>query len=236
MNLEICVDTMEAATIAADVGVARIELCAALSEGGITPSYGFMKQAGLLSISSHAMIRPRAGGFVYSPIELEAMHHDIIAAKEAGMDGVVFGVLNDNSTLNLPALRKLIKLAQPLAVTLHRAFDMTPDPLLALEQAVDLGFQRILTSGLCETAVEGMDTISELVLAADGRITIMPGSGINTENVSQIVQQTSVKDVHSSCAAVKVPSDYFGFDGSAPIKMTDRETVDRMLRVLEGLD
>lgn len=236
MKLEICVDTIEAATIAAEAGVARIELCSALSDGGLTPSYGVMKQAGMLPVSCHAMIRPRAQGFVYSATELESMHHDISAAKEAGMDGVVFGVLNKDSTLNLPALRSLIKAAQPLEVTLHRAIDMTPDPLEALEQAIELDFQRILTSGQRETAFEGMETIASMVSLADGRITIMPGSGINTRNVSQIVRQTSVKDVHSSCAAIKKPSDHFGFSDSDPIKMTDRAAVDEMLNVLGQLD
>lgn len=236
MKLEICVDTIDAATIAAVAGASRIELCSALSDGGLTPSYGVMMQASKLSISCHAMIRPRGQGFIYSDVELLAMQHDISAAKNAGMDGVVIGVLNEDLTLNVTAMQKLIETAQPLEVTLHRAIDMTPDPIHALEQAIDLGFQRILTSGQCETAFEGIDTIAKLVAAADGRITIMPGSGINTENVVEIVRHTSVKDIHSSCATVSNPSDYFGFDDQPTIKMTDRETVEKMLRLLEHLD
>jgi copper homeostasis protein len=232
MKLEICVDTVAATTLAARAGVARIELCAALSEGGLTPSQGLMKVAAGLSVESHAMIRPRAGGFIYSSEEVAAMLDDIAAAKEAGLAGVVFGALTRDGALDLPILSELIAAARPLEVTLHRAIDMTQDPFLALEQAIDLGFQRILTSGQKETALEGVSVIAKLVAQAGGRIEIMAGSGINVENVEEIIQKTGISDVHSSCATLNEPPDYFGFDGACPVKSTDRATIDKMHEVL----
>lgn len=235
MKLEICVDTVAAATVAAQAGVARIELCAALSEGGLTPSLGLMKAAANLPVASHAMIRPRAGGFVYSDAEIKVMLEDIAAAKQVGLAGVVFGVLTSDGALDLPVLQQLVQAAHPLEVTLHRAIDMTEDPFLALEQAITLGFRRVLTSGPYESALEGAEVIAKLVTRANGRIEIMAGSGIGPQNVLEIQALTGVQDIHSSCATLKNPPDHFGFDGAHPVKTTDRATIDKMLSLLARL-
>lgn len=228
MKLEVCVDTVDAATIAANAGADRIEVCAALSEGGLTPSYGVMKQVRKLSVSSHVMIRPRAGGFNYSPVEIDTMQQDIALVKKLGLDGVVFGVLDASGGLNIAALKILAEAAYPLETTLHRAIDMVSDPLLALDQAIDLEIHRILTSGQNETAFDGKVNIANMVHHAAGRISVMAGSGINTKNVAQIVRETSVRDVHSSCTSFRMPKDHFGFSAPLPERITDFDTVRAM--------
>ena len=202
VKLEVCVDTLEGALAASQAGAHRIELCAALSEGGLTPSVGFMAAAAQLDTPVYNMIRPRAGGFCYSQSELEIMKRDIEASAKAGCDGVVFGVLLPDGQLDTVAMAGLLR-ASALPATLHRAFDCVPDPFMALEQAIELGFERILTSGGQPSAPEGLSLISALVKRAAGRIVIMPGAGVNAENVGEIVRRTGVTEVHSSCASLQ---------------------------------
>ncbi len=229
-GLEICVDTIECALTASAAGASRIELCAALSEGGLTPSNGLMLAGANLPVPVYAMIRPRAGGFVYSDAEITVMQQDIDAAKSAGLAGVVFGVLNRAGGLNLVVNKELIARAAPLKCTLHRAIDTVPDALQAMEQAIDLGFERILTSGQQPSAAQGVALIADLVKAARGRISIMPGAGVRADNVAEIVQITGVSEVHSSCSTSVTGAGMFD---SAPRSITDAPKVDAMLRALK---
>lgn len=199
IKLEICVDTIEGAEIAADAGADRIELCSALGVGGLTPSFGLMQAAAALPVPSYAMIRPRAGNFTYSEAEAEIMKSDIVAAGEAGLAGVVIGAVTPEGALDKRTLASLLK--TPLKATLHRAFDVVADPFAALEDAIALGFERILTSGQKNKAPDGVGLIAELVVAAGSRISIMPGGGLNATNVGGVIARTGVREVHASCAA-----------------------------------
>lgn len=202
MTIEIVVYNIESAMNAQKGGADRIELCDNPAEGGTTPSFGTMeivRQA--LSIDVFAMIRPRGGDFMYSAYEYHAMKRDIEMCKRASLDGVVFGILNPDGTIDKGRCRKLLEAARPMKVTFHRAFDMTRDPFEALEDCIEAGFDRVLTAGQQAVASKGTALIAELVKRANGRIAIMPGSGINEETVERIVKETGVKEVHFSATA-----------------------------------
>jgi len=200
MILEVCVDTVDGLEAAISGGADRIELCSALALGGLTPSAGLMKIATQKNIACFAMIRPRAGDFVYSSSELDCMIRDIDIAKEAGLDGVVLGASLPNGELDGSALERLVSHADGMGKTLHRAFDLVPDLSDAIEVAVELGFDRILTSGRAKTVIQGLDDLKLAVELADGRISIMPGSGISAETVDAILSAFRVKEVHASCS------------------------------------
>lgn len=198
VRLEVPVDSLESALAARDGGADRIELCGALSEGGLTPSLGLIEAARAhLSIPIHVMIRPRAGDFCYSELELVAMRRDVQLAQNAGCNGVVFGFLNTDGSIDADRTKLLLDAARPLSVTFHRAFDLTPDPLEALQTLIELGADRVLTSGQAGAALEGVDLISELVKAARGRIIVMPGGGVE-QGLEEIVQKSGVREVHLS--------------------------------------
>jgi copper homeostasis protein len=194
---EVCVDSIESAMAAEDGGADRVELCSDLLEGGLTPSFGMLKVAReMLHLKIMVMVRPRGGDFCYTEAEFHAMQHDVAAAKKAGAHGVVFGVLDPDGTIDLDRTRKLIEAARPLPVTFHRAFDMTRDPFEALDALIDLGANRVLTSGQEATVVEGLDLIAELVQRAAGRIIVMPGGGVTDRNTAKIVEATGVTEIH----------------------------------------
>lgn len=196
--MEVCIDTIQSALNAAAGGASRIELCSALSEGGLTPSIGFLlKVKQLVHIPIFVMLRPRRGNFVYTDHEICIMKHDALALKNAGADGFVFGILNSNGTINEPTCRSLLDAVHPLPVTFHRAFDVVRDPLSSLQTLIHLGFHRLLTSGQKSRAQDGLDLISKLVEVARGRIIIMPGSGVDASNVAKIMS-AGVKEVHAS--------------------------------------
>jgi copper homeostasis protein len=168
-----------------------------LNEGGTTPSAGTIELARKkISIGLHVMIRPRAGDFCYSDLEFELMKRDIQVAKDLRADGVVLGILNRDGTVDVARMRELVHLARPMNVTFHRAFDESADPFAALEQIIGLGIDRILTSGGRHSAYDGMARIRDLVNNSRGRITIMAGSGITFQNVTAIISETRVKDIH----------------------------------------
>jgi copper homeostasis protein len=195
--LEICVDSVESA-IAAQLGEAnRVELCDNLVEGGTTPSAGTIALARKnLDIDLNVIIRPRGGDFCYSDIEFEIMQYDVERAKQLGANGVVIGLLNEDGSVDRERTAALVDLARPLSVTFHRAFDMSRDPFVALEALIDLGLDRVLTSGQENSVLEGLDLITELVRRANNRIIVMPGGGITVRNVKKIVAQSGVKEVH----------------------------------------
>jgi copper homeostasis protein len=196
--LEVCVDSVESAIAAQKGGAGRIELCANIASGGITPSAGMITAVRTcLSIGLHVMIRPRGGDFCYSPAEFSVMQRDIIAAKKFGADGVVFGILNSSGSVDVGRTRSLANLAHPLSVTFHRAFDAATDPLRALEEIISIGINRILTSGQAATAVKGVGLIGKLIRQAGPRIIIMPGSGVTEKNVQSIIGRAAVSEIHS---------------------------------------
>ncbi len=189
MILEICVDSFQSAKNAELGGADRIELCAALSEDGLTPSLGFAKLCvKLLSLEVYPMVRPRQGDFVYSKEELQIMIEDIRRFKAIGVHGIVVGVLQKNGRIHEVAMRRMINAARPLPVTFHRAFDHTPDPIKALDTLIDLKIDRVLTSGQQPTAMEGIDVLAQLVKHASQRIIIMPGSGVRSSNISDLLK------------------------------------------------
>jgi copper homeostasis protein len=197
--VEVCVDSAASAIAAERGGAARLELCGSLIEGGITPSAGLLEMTrAAVSVSLQVMIRPRGGDFCYDPDEFEIMRHDIAIAKRLGANGVVFGILDVNGNVDIARTRTLAEFAHPLEVTFHRAFDMSADLLLALEDICSAGADRILTSGGKSSSLLGRARIAQLIKNARGRVGIMPGGGIKPGNVRRLVDQTGAKQVHVS--------------------------------------
>lgn len=194
---EACIDSVEAAIAAQEGGADRVELCANLLEGGTTPSAGTIQLARRsIDIGLNVMIRPRAGDFCYSAVEFEAMKLDVEFSKTVGADGVVFGMLNEDGSVDVERTGALVELARPMSVTFHRAFDMSRDPYEAMEDLIGLGIDRILTSGQEVSALEGLDLIADLVQQAGERIIVMPGGGITERNIKKIIEQSGAKEVH----------------------------------------
>ena len=202
--IEICANSAQSCVEAEAGGAKRVELCAAIPEGGTTPSYGEIRMAQALTsaIDINIIIRPRGGDFLYTQAEVQSMLYDIEMAKELGIHGVVFGCLTKKGDIDISLMKRLIDAADTLSVTCHRAFDVCRDPLTALEQLIDLGCDRILTSGQQATAVEGIPMIARLVDRAAGRIIIMPGSGVRETNIAQIEAETGATEFHTSARGV----------------------------------
>lgn len=203
MLLEIAVFNLESALLAAEAGADRLELCENPLEGGTTPSYGTLHRVrSLVSIPVFTIIRPRGGDFLYSAREIEVMKKDIALCKELGFEGVVFGLLNQDGSINAAVTRELAALAYPMDITFHRAFDRVKDPMGSMEILIDLGCQRILTSGQKPNAWEGRELIRDLVIASENRICILPGSGIRSNNHQKLIQFTGVTEIHSSARKI----------------------------------
>ena len=204
--LEICTDSVLSSVEAQRAGAVRVELCAALFEGGLTPSAGLISLTRQqISIGLHVLIRPRGGDFCYSDLEFEIMLRDIALAKEAGCDAVVIGILNADGTIDTERTAILITAARPMSVTFHRAFDMVPEPFIALQELINLGIDRLLTSGQEKSVLEGSELIAQLVQQAAGKIVIMPGGGITERNIARISRETGAPEFHLS-ARKKQPS------------------------------
>ena len=198
MLLELCVDSYESAKIAAEHGADRLELCANLLIGGTSPSPFLIEAVQDLGVPVRVLLRPRFGDFLYTSMELELLHREVESCRSLGVDGVVLGVLTADGRLDREALASLIDAAGPLHKTLHRAFDVCRDPFAALEDAVDLGFDTILTSGQQATALEGADLLAQLHTAANGRITLMAGSGVSLQSLPQLLEKTPLTAFHMS--------------------------------------
>ena len=204
MICEVVVYNIESALRAQEGGADRIELCDNSAEGGTTPSFAMIEQVRQnISMDVYVMLRPRGGDFCYNNYEFHIMKRDLSQCQRLSVDGLVFGILNPNGTIDKKRCAELIKTTRPLKVTCHRAFDMTRDPFEAMEDCIEIGFDRILTSGRRTKAMEGSDLIAELVKKASGRIAIMAGSGVNVETVSEIVKRTAVKEIHFSAASFR---------------------------------
>ncbi|HEV7308219.1 copper homeostasis protein CutC [Ensifer sp.] len=231
IKLEVCVDDADGLYAAIDGGADRIELCAALSVGGLTPAPGLIALAGPPAVPVYAMIRPRPGDFVFSAADLDAMRRDIDAVRAAGLAGVVLGASLADGRLDAAMLTKLTGHAAGLGMTLHRAFDLVADFSEAMEIAVELGFERILTSGGAKSAPQAADRLSEIVDLAKGRLSIMPGSGVTLETVDALLDCVAVGEVHSSCSRGEPAHDQrlidMGFV-SADRRRTDAATVRAM--------
>ncbi len=203
-TFEICANSVDSCVAAQKGGAQRVELCAGMPEGGTTPSYGTIKWARKsIDIRLHVIIRPRGGDFLYTPLELDMMEEDIRIAKDLGADGVVFGCLLPDGQLDLPAMSRLKKAAGNLSVTCHRAFDYVKNPSEALEQLIDLGVDRVLTSGQQPTALQGASLLGELVRQAKKRIIIMPGCGVNAGNIRELADITHAEEFHFSAREIQ---------------------------------
>jgi copper homeostasis protein len=202
VQVEICVGDVASAIAAESGGADRIELCDNLLVGGTTPSAGTIAEScRRLRIPVYVLIRPRAGDFIYSQSEIAVMRHDIELVKTMGAAGVVLGVLTRDSMIDHDKTAELIALARPMFVTFHKAFDQTPDALEALDVLMTLGVERVLTSGGRPTAVEGIETLVQLVDHAGGKISVMAGGQLNTSNLETVVRQSQVNEVHLGSAA-----------------------------------
>ena len=198
-RFEICANSVASCIAAQEGGADRVELCSGIPEGGTTPSFGMIRKArASIDIALNVIIRPRGGDFLYTSDELEEMVHDIKAAKELGADGLVFGCLTKEGNVDKEAMSILMEAAGGLPVTFHRAFDHTADPMQALEDIISLGCTRILTSGCRPSAIQGAGLLAELVKAAANRIIIMPGCGVNENNIAEIARLSGAREFHFS--------------------------------------
>lgn len=198
-KLEIACFNLESALIAQKSGADRIELCANMSVGGTTPSIEIIEQTKQnLTIDLYVMIRPRGGNFIYSNEEFQQMKDSILQIKKIGINGFVFGILNEDETINIEQNTELINLAKPFSCTFHRAFDEVENYKTALEDVISCGFSTILTSGTFPNVMEGKEVLKNLVLQAEKRITIMPGGGLRSSNISELNEITNANWYHSS--------------------------------------
>ncbi len=197
--LEIAVFSVQSALDAIQAGAHRIELCENPNEGGTTPSYGsLVAMSKQQTVPVFPIIRPRGGDFLYTDTEFQIMQQDVIVAKELGFKGVVIGLLNSDGSIDKIRTAELVSLAKPMQVSFHRAFDRCIDPMQGLEDIIATGCHRILTSGQVPNVANALPLIKQLVVQANGRIVIMPGSGVRANNISEIIQQTGVVEIHSS--------------------------------------
>ena len=205
--VEICSGSLNSAIAAFKGGAHRIELCDNLYEGGTTPSYGCLKKAGeLIDIPVNVLIRPRGGDFCYNANELAVMKEDILLCKDLEMNGVVIGMLREDGKIAVDKVAELTELARPLSVTFHRAFDMVTDPISSLEELISIGIDRILTSGQKESAVLGTELIKKLIDKAGRDIIILPGGGLNVENIKDFANDVGASEYHATCrSAVTSP-------------------------------
>ncbi len=207
MTLEICASNYQSAINAQEAGAQRIELCQELAIGGITPSHGLLKQVlDTLSIPVFVLIRPRSGNFTYSEAEFDIMKQNIQLCKDLGASGIISGVLNLDNTIDIERTKELVELSNPLPFTFHRAFDWTPKPVKAMYSLMEIGVERILTSGQQTSAEKGLELLIKLKDKAQNRITILPGGGINSTNAS-LFKSNGFNEIHASASTIKAISE-----------------------------
>ncbi len=204
--LEVCAFNIQSCIIAEKAGAARVELCDNPVEGGTTPGYGTIRQTReKIAIELYPIIRPRAGDYFYDDNEFAIMHKDILLCKELGCEGISTGVQLQNGEIDTDRLKRIVEWAYPMGVTCNRVFDNAPDPLKALEEIINCGCERILTSGQQPAAPEGSKLLAVLVQQAAERIIIMPGAGIRASNIEKLIMETGAKEFHTS-ARKTIPS------------------------------
>jgi copper homeostasis protein len=231
--LEVAVETPDDAFAADQGGADRLELCAALDLGGLTPSLGSLVQVRKFAQKPICvMIRPRGGDFVYSPAEIDIMIYDVARFRELQPAGFVFGVLEKDGTINLEACLKLLKEAGGIPCTFHRAFDRTPKLTDSLNELIGMGFKRILTSGQADTAEQGLKKLAELVELAEGKLSIIACGKVRAENVARLVKFTKVQEVHGSFAEPVPPQLGVGHRGYAVRSQTSRQGVQAAREIL----
>ncbi|MGF1765164.1 copper homeostasis protein CutC [Aliivibrio kagoshimensis] len=240
--VEVCVDNIESLHTAIEAGAKRIELCSALSVGGITPNWAFANYAVKNSpVPIYSMIRSRAGDFLFSSNEIDSMSDEIQMMRDLGINGVVIGALNADASINVQACQKWVKSAGELGITFHRAFDVVHDWQYSLEQVIDLGCERILTSGQQATAAQGIDQLTQFVQRANNRLSIMPGCGVNHSNALQLIELTGAHEIHLSGKTQRASamidlgtSVSMGVQASDDqlIDVTDFEKVNQVVRLL----
>ena len=232
MKLEICANSYQSALNAQNAGADRIELCSELSVGGITPSYGLLKEVSeQLTILVNVLIRPRSGDFYYTDDEFLQMKSDIKTCKELGLNGIVSGVLNKDNSIDIARTKELIEFSKPLSFTFHRAFDCVSNPQESLIQLIDLKADRILTSGLQEKAENGIQLLIELQKLAENKLIILPGSGIIPTNAI-LFKETGFKEIHTSASKI-ISHEKSIFFGNTPQTESDTETIKEILKVIK---
>jgi copper homeostasis protein len=244
--LEIIASTVDDCVAAESGGADRIELCAAVSTGGLTPSLGTLIEAKRrVRIPVLAMVRPRAGGFCYSEEDFNVMRRDAGMFLEQGADGVVFGILHSDGTVDSKRCGKVLELVGDRQAVFHRAFDVVPEANRALDELIDLGFTRVLTSGQKKTALDGRDMIRHLIERADGRIEILAGGGVRAHNVQQLIEATRCTQVHLTAFSTQVdpststtPLTFGSVPGSpkSSYELVAREAVRRMREALDAIN
>ena len=240
MTIEVCANSYESAFNAKKAGADRIELCAELAVGGITPSYGVIQKVLQdIDILVNVLIRPRSGNFTYSYAEFEVMKKDIELCKNLGCNGIVSGVLNIDNTVDIIRTKELIELAKPLSFTFHRAFDWLENPLTGIEQLIEIGVDRILTSGQENAAIKGIDLLIQLQNKAKGKLVILPGGGINTSNALEF-KKAGFKEIHFSAtklhetiAKPRVQMNSSHFFDETKLAVSDERTIRNIINLVK---
>ncbi|MCD2259283.1 copper homeostasis protein CutC [Psychroserpens luteolus] len=231
MLLEICANSYQSAKHAQDAGAKRIELCSELSIGGMTPSFGLIKEViSTLDIETFVLVRPRSGNFCYTEKEFEIIKRDIQICKDLSCHGIVSGVLNPNHTIDIERTRELVELSKPLSFTFHRAFDMVPNVKEALEQLINLRIKRVLTSGQQPKAINGLNLLKTLHQQANNRITILVGSGISSEN-AKVFKDEGFDEIHAS-ASETTSFESSPFFGNTPQTVSSLNEIKAILKTI----
>ena len=240
MKVEVCANSYESAINAEKAGANRIELCSELAVGGITPSYGLInKVIEDISIPVNILVRPRSGNFTYSEAEFEIMKRDILLCKKLKCNGIVSGILKKDQSIDIKRTRELVEIAKPLSFTFHRAIDWVENPFKAIESLVDLGIQRVLTSGQEISAVKGINLLKNLHNKYEHKLVIMPGGGININNIIEF-KNTGFKEVHFSATTlqttidpVKVKMNSHRFFDETQISISDLNLIKTMVDLVK---
>lgn len=231
MILEICANSYQSAVNAEIAGAHRIELCSEISVGGTTPSYGLLQKVMAdIDIPVHVLIRPRSGNFTYSSKEFDIMKENIRLCKDLGCAGIVSGVLHEDYTIDKKRTSELIELSKPMCFTFHRAFDVVSKPKEALLKLLNLGVDRLLTSGQQEKAEDGIDLLIELQKLAKNKLTILPGSGINSENCIHF-KNAGFTEIHSSASKI-ISMNTHSYFGNTPQTISDIDTIKNILNII----
>lgn len=237
LQLEVCAFGIQSCLVAEKAGASRVELCDNPIEGGTTPSYGTIKKVReKTAIDLYPIIRPRSMNYFYDEDEWAIVVEDILMCRELGCNGLSVGVQKRNGVIDADKMQQLVEIAYPLKVTCNRAFDAVPDPFAALEILINAGCERVLTSGLAATAPKGMVVLKQLVKQAGNRISIMPGAGVRSENIAQLISETGAWEYHTSARKlVENPMTYANplVSDAGNFYMADQEELERIVRILQ---